>query len=304
MKNSSVTGEKKARDLFYQEPYHRFKEFIDPKKNRFDSLCKLLNELSFHYSIVQFGTSRHFFVSSPLKVKPSVVFLAHYDATPESPGANDNASSVFQLIALALELRKIPNQPWLVVFTDKEEISADEGLQNQGSFLLATGLKNTDLAEADFYVFDACGRGGTLIVSSAADHLIKKETGIGAAHIKKKLRNLRNQAISAAEKNCRVKYRVLPTPFSDDAGFLRAGLVAQTISVLPEDEAASFARLSRVNPAYVQALINREFREGLDMNQIPLTWRLINSPRDCAQWLSPEYFPHIVQFAFSLATIK
>jgi hypothetical protein len=30
-----------------------------------------------------------------------------------------------------------------------------------------------------------------------------------------------------------------PTPFSDDAGFLRAGLAAQTITVLPAKEAAA-----------------------------------------------------------------
>jgi hypothetical protein len=232
------------------------------------------------------------------------VFLAHYDAATDSPGANDNASGVFVLLATAIELNKRPNQPWLIIFTDKEEISAGEGLRAQGSFLLAKGLKSTGFADADFYVFDACGRGDTLIISTIADYLLKNEAGLGVAQIQKKLQDLRDRAIAAIGSSFSGRQILLATPFSDDAGFLRAGLAAQTITVLPKDEAASFTRLSRVHPEYIGALVSREYREGLDADQIPRTWRLINGPNDKFAELNPEILPLVAKFAVNLACQK
>jgi hypothetical protein len=295
----------KAREQLSHEPYKWFESFVSGESDRFDSLDAILRSLRLQYSIVKIGGSRHFFVTSAVKSKPPAVFLAHYDAAPGSSGANDNASGVFVLLAAALELNKKPGQPWLVIFTDKEEISAGEGLRAQGSFLLAKGLKGTGFADADFYVFDACGRGDTLIISTIADHLLKNEAGLGAAQIQKKLHDLRQRAITAAiGSHFRDRHILLATPFSDDAGFLRAGLAAQTITILPKDEAASFTRLSRVHPEYIGALVNREHRDGLDTNQIPLTWRLINSPDDKLDGLNPEILPLVSKFAVNLAVTK
>jgi hypothetical protein len=294
----------KVRELLSQEPYKRFENFISGKNTRFDSLDAILQAVRLPYSVVKIGENRHFFVTSVLKAKPSTVLLAHYDATPDSPGANDNASGVFVLLAAALELGKKSNQPWLVIFTGKEELAPNEGLRAQGSFLLAKGLKSTGFAGADFYVFDACGRGETLIISTIADHLIKNEAGLGVAQIQKKLQDLRGRAIAATGASFGEHHRLLPTPFSDDAGFLRAGLVAQTITVLPKDEAASFTQLSRVRAEYVRALVNREYREGVDAEQIPLTWRLINGPDDTFSELNPEILPLVAKFAVKLAVTK
>ncbi|MDR3325552.1 MAG: M28 family peptidase [Spirochaetaceae bacterium] len=291
-----------AEQLFSRPPFHRFREFIDPAKSRFQTLNALLNELGLPYSVVQLGANRHFFISPPSKEKPAVVLAAHYDAVPGSPGANDNASGVFLLAAAALELHKTPGPSWLIVFTDKEELSEDEGLRSQGSYALARALKNTDLSGADFFVFDACGRGDALVVSTAADHLLKTETGWSAADIQKKLKSLRRTALDAAERVFGPKRLLLPTPFSDDAGFLRAGLAAQTITVLPEGEAARVAQLSRSNPDYARSLISRTYRAGIEVDHIPPTWRLINGPADSIESLTPETFPKIIQFAAALAS--
>jgi hypothetical protein len=201
------------------------------------------------------------------------------------------------LIAAALELKKMPNQSWLIIFTDKEELSSGESLRDQGSYLLARGLKNTDIAQADFFVFDACGRGDTLIISTAADNLIKSETGFAAAHIQQKLRKLHSKANAAADRIFDAKHLSLPTPFSDNAGFLRAGLAAGTITLLPEKEASDLARISRINSNYAGALVNSKFRAYVDTAHIPLTWRLMNSPDDTIEHLNPEIFSKMIKFA-------
>ncbi|MDR3301893.1 MAG: Zn-dependent exopeptidase M28 [Spirochaetaceae bacterium] len=288
--------------LFAKAPFHRFKDFIDLSKSRFDVLNALLDELDFHYSLVQFGENRHFFLSGQSKEKPSIVLAAHYDSVPGSPGANDNASSVFLLIAAALELKKMPNQSWLIIFTDKEELTSGESLCAQGSYLLARGLKNIDIAEADFFVFDACGRGDTLIISTATDNLIRGETGIGAAQLQETLRRLHTKAQAAADRIFGTKHFSMPTPFSDNAGFLRAGLAAGTITLLPEKEALDFARMSRVNSDYAEALVNSKFSASVDAAHIPRTWHLINSPDDTIEHLNLEIFPKMIKFAIRLAT--
>jgi hypothetical protein len=285
--------------LFETEPYNYFQDFINPENERFRSLNAILVNLGLHFSIVSFGKNRHFFVSGGGREKPEKVFLAHYDSTPGSPGANDNASGVFVLLATALELRK-KTTPWMIIFTDKEEISDGEGIKTQGSFLLAKGLKGTDLAGADFFVFDACGRGDTLVISTIADKIMKNEHGVGIAHIQQRLVKLRENAAYAAGRAFGAKHLQLPTPFSDDAGFLHAGLAAQTITVLPQSEASSFAQLARTRDDYIKALINKSFRDGIDINQIPQSWRLINCTDDNLQSITPEIFTVMAKFALCL----
>ncbi|MDR2468197.1 MAG: Zn-dependent exopeptidase M28 [Spirochaetaceae bacterium] len=282
-------------------PYHKFSEFINPVHDRFTVLNALLSELDFHYSVVQFGDSRHFFVSSTGKERPARVLAAHYDSVTGSPGANDNASSVFILVRAALELKKKTGIPWMVIFTDNEELAGEKGIRAQGSYLLGRGLKNTDLAGADFFVFDSCGRGDTLIISTTADYIMKKETGGGIATAQKKLKDLRNNAMLAAEHSSQQHYMLLPTPFSDDAGFLHAGLAAQMITTLPGSEAAAFASLSRANPRYTHALFNRDLQKELDMTLLPATWNRLNGPEDTEEFLTPEYFAGMVKFAITLA---
>jgi hypothetical protein len=288
------------RPPFTKDLAAEFKNFIDVAQDRFVILNRLLSKLDFHYSVVKFGESRHFFISSVTKECPPVVLIAHYDSVPGSPGANDNAAAVFMLIEAGLELKK-RNTPWMFILTDKEEICAGGGIRSQGSYLLAKGLKNTALAASEFYILDSCGRGNTLVISTTADYLIKNETGTGIAAWKKNLKTLRNNAMAAAERSAKQSVILLPAPFSDDAGFLHAGLAAQMITALPQREAAAFASLSRTNPDYIHALVKNEPRGGLDMSLIPKTWTLINTPNDTEGELTPEYFAGIIKFAFTLA---
>jgi hypothetical protein len=97
------------------------------------------------------------------------------------------------------------------------------------------------------------------------------------------------------------KALLLPTPFSDDAGFLRAGIPAQTITVLPGNEAGPFISHLRNKPGLAQALINREVQKEYDPRLIPETWRRLNGPEDSRHRLTPEHFSQVVRFACALS---
>jgi hypothetical protein len=287
-------------------PYHRFNDFIAVDGNRFDVLTSLLDELKLAYRVVTIAGKRHIFISSASSLfdqeakKKPVVLVAHYDCVPGSPGANDNGAAVFMLAETARRLRGKPANDWLLIFTDKEELEQGESLKNQGSYLLAKGFRETGLGAGRFFIFDACGRGDTLIISTTADYLLKNEHGKGSAALKNQLRLLRMTALKAAENSGQTRFLLLPTPFSDDAGFLRSGLAAQTITVLPAKEAAEFASVARYNDLYINALISSGRKERHEKNRFPETWRLLNSPHDKESTLNEGNFENIIQFALEL----
>jgi hypothetical protein len=91
---------------------------------------------------------------------------------------------------------------------------------------------------------------------------------------------------------------LVPTPFSDDAGFLRAGLAAQTITVLPGSEASSLASLLRTKPELINALVSRDAQDARLL--LPATWRRLNGPGDTPGKLTPQHFKRVVNFAYEL----
>jgi hypothetical protein len=289
-------------------PYHRFKDFIAPGVDRLSILKVLLEECSLSCQEADIAGNRHLFVfpgdgksfSLPWEPPGPVVLIAHYDRAAGSPGANDNSAAVFQLIETALRLRERGNRRWLVIFTDKEELSAGESLRAQGAYGLAMFLKDSPLGKSRFYIFDACGVGDTLVISTMADHLIRDEEGPGIPRIRQLARELREQALETARDLLLRRVLLAPTPFSDDAGFLRAGVAAQTITVLPASEAARLASLLRNKPDFIDTLISREARDPRSRFLIPETWRSLNGPGDSALRLTPKNYKQVVHFAAAL----
>jgi hypothetical protein len=290
-------------------PYHRFMDFIAPAADRFGVLTALLTELKLRFSTLDISGNRHVLVSPgegqteeppPALSEAAVVLVAHYDRTADSPGANDNGAAVFQLIESALRLREEGAGTWRIIFTDKEELSRGEGIRDQGSYTLARTLRETGLRKSRFYIFDACGAGNTLIISTMADHLMRDETGPGAAKTRQRIQWLRDHALETARNLHLDRVLLTPTPFSDDAGFLRAGIAAQTITMLPAPEAAQAASLMRNKPDLIDALVNRDARNTWNPLLIPETWRTLNGPRDTFRRLTPENFKWAVRFACAL----
>jgi hypothetical protein len=294
-----------------QAPYHRFNDFIAPGADRFAVLTALLEELRLAPGVATVAGNRHIFIAPgpgriPGEPGPGtgtaacIILAAHYDRTAGSPGANDNGAAVFMLIETALKLRENKTKPWLIVFTDKEELDPGEGIRNQGAYTLARYLMERGFKKSRVFIFDACGAGDTLIISTMADRLLKDDLRPGIARTRYLVAQLRNRALKTARELLMERVLLLPTPFSDDAGFLRAGIAAQTITVLPAEEAAPFVSLLRNQPDFAHALVSREVREIRDQSLIPKTWRRLNGPGDTPSRLTPRYFGQVVRFAAAL----
>ena len=288
-------------------------------------LGEILNNAALPFSVVRMAGGQkpaaHFFITggkqsggmAPAPNRPAdgtkaggrgsgiqTVLVAHYDSVKDSPGANDNAAAVFMLIEAALKLRAAGASNWLIILTDKEELDSGESLRLQGSFQLARFFRDQTDASRRFFIFDTCGTGNTLIISTTAGYLLKQESGAGRLPaIRKNLEDLRKTAIEKA-KETMLDFLLLPTPFSDDAGFLRAGLAAQLITVLPAAEASEFAYLAKKDPRYINALVNMNLKKNRDLSRFPETWRVVNTPQDSTSRLTPSHFASIVKFASAL----
>jgi hypothetical protein len=293
-------------------PYHRFNEFLEPGADRPEILRKLLKELGLPCQPVDIAGSRHLILraregkGSFILDSSRIILISHYDRVENSPGANDNSAAVFQLIETALKLRERGLENWLIIFTDKEEIPPGAGIRDQGSFTLATALREIGLWRGRFYIFDSCGVGDTLIISTMVDYLMKHEEGVGIAQTRRQIQRLRNYALETARNLGLEKVLLVPTPFSDDAGFLRAGIAAQTITVLPSPEASRFASLLRSAPDFPLSLVRRPSpgsnpeNLGIATPGVPATWATLNGPLDTPSRLTPEHYKSVVRFACGL----
>ena len=284
-------------------PWLHFIEFISPEVDRFSILKRILQEALLNYTVITISGNRHFFISPP---PPEGVYLrrrltilvAHYDRYPGSPGANDNSAAVFILLETALKLRKEKVNNWLIIFTDKEELFSGESIRNQGSYSLAAGLRETGMDRARIYSFDACGTGDSMIVSDTADYLLKNERG--GEKIRSSLKDLRENALAKGRTLSMAKIHQAPSPFSDDLGFLRAGLAAQTITMLPSEECATLVSIVRRDPGFAEVLVNQKMRNSQNVMQIPGTWRNLNSNSDSYLKLTPQHFRIVQRFAEAL----
>ncbi|MDR2633835.1 MAG: Zn-dependent exopeptidase M28 [Treponema sp.] len=272
-------------------------------------LKSLLDELHFRPQVITLSGNRHFFLSAPeqgpIQCWPPerhkiIILVAHYDRVADSPGANDNSAAVFELIEAALKLREDRVSSWLIIFTDKEELQPGEGIRDQGSYTLAKGLRDIGFRHSRFYIFDACGSGDTLIISTMADYLMRSEQGLGIVKTRYLVGQLRNQALKTVRYLNMDRVRLIPTPFSDDAGFLRAGIAAQTITMLPSGEAAAFCSLVRQKPDFADVLVKREVQQSYNTQLIPATWKHLNGPEDKYHRLTPQYFSQVVRFICAL----
>ena len=189
---------------------------------------------------------------------------------------------------------------WLIIFTDKEEIESGDSLLEQGSYSLAKALKVAGFDKVQIFNFDCCGLGDTLIISTAVDHLLRNDDSTGIAHSKYLVSQMRERALKTARNLHMEKVLLVPTPFSDDAGFFRAGLAAQTITVLPAAEAARLASLLRTKPGFADALVSKDVQDTMAGDFIPRTWLIINRPSDTVAPLTPQHFQKIVDFAHAL----
>jgi hypothetical protein len=277
-----------------------FEAFLVPDADRYLMLKTLLEKLRLSHAVVSICGNRHFLIApgnvSYACINSAILLVAHYDRVSGSPGANDNSAAVFELLDAAISLRRERINDWLIIFTDKEELVHGERLIDQGSYSLAKKLFTSRRGRPKVFIFDACGSGDTLVISTTAEYLLKNEYCAGGAHTRILLRQLRSRALETTRRLHIERVCLIPTPFSDDAGFLRAGLAAQTITVLPANEAAAFTALVRKAPVYIDALFKHDVPTSLETSLIPQTWRRLNSPDDTRPYLTPQYFSEVTRF--------
>jgi hypothetical protein len=301
------------RNWVTQSPYERFFDFIAPEADRFAVLLDHIQNLGLNSLVISIEGNRHFFIFPKginLKLSPGdafpyngespIVLTAHYDRVPGSPGANDNSAAVFQLLKTALKLDEIDLDRWIIIFTDKEELQSGEGFKQQGSYGLAKKLRRLGLLNAQIFNFDACGSGEVFLFSGTTDYLLDKNEKPGFRRVIQRVKKLRQKVLDTARKLSLSHVLSVPIPFSDDAGFLQGGLPAQTITMLPENEASHFASLLRNHPEFVDMLISGSIKDDADRQNIPETWRAINGPEDKHTRLTPEHYDRIVRFAVEL----
>jgi hypothetical protein len=307
-------------DWTEQSPYERFPEFIAPGADRFGILLEHISNLNLNSMVITIEEKRHFFIfpqtekinleagAFPFRGQSPVVLTAHYDRVPGSPGANDNSAAVFQLLKAALQpsgppparsrFNKNDINRWMIIFTDKEELQKGEGIRAQGSFSLAKKLRSWGLSNARIFNFDACGTGDTFVFSTTADYLLKKK--LNYRRLGQTMRQLREKAMEIAHSLHFDKVLSIPTPFSADAGFFQGGIPAQTVTMLPSEEAIRLAAHFRSHPGFADALISGSINNSPVQQLVPETWRCLNSPSDIDSRLTPEHFDKVVRFAVEL----
>ncbi|MCL2411551.1 MAG: M28 family metallopeptidase [Treponema sp.] len=304
---SALSGNDWAKNI----PYDRFFDFIAPNADRYNILLECINSLNLNSAVIPVAGNRHIFVFPsgqkpirsgvfPFKNLSPYLFSAHYDRVEGSQGANDNSIAVFHLLSSALYFVQHNIDNWMIVFTDKEELEAGESLEAQGSFSLAEKLKLWGLGKAKVFNFDACGCGNVFVFSTTTDHILKSSELPNIKKVRNAIINLRDHALASALSLRLEKVLLAPTPFSDDAGFLRAGMAALTITTLPVKEAALYEALLRSRPDFTDSLISGKIKRPIEYRNLPETWRNLNNAKDIPSNLTPQYFDLVKQFVIEL----
>ncbi len=287
-----------------------FSAFIKENLDRLAFISAWLHARDIPHTIVNLAGKRHVVIRfAAERYDPrfrAKTLVAHYDRAPGTPGANDNSAACFLLLALAERLSQANEGQHnvMIILTDGEEAAGTKGISGQGSYALGSGLRKLRMTETDVYVFDACGRGDTLILSTAG---MNRRVPLG---LLKRLTDIHERTAELARRAARERWLTLPTPYSDNAGFLAAGIASQVVTVLPRDEANALllalngAASESERAALLEAIAsNRHSSKGEDeiAGAIPETWKMMHTPRDSAESLSVEAFNLVERFLETLA---
>jgi len=291
-----------------------FTSFLAPGIDRCAFIASWLRARKIPHTVVDLAGKKHIVVrfasesyDGRFRIK---TLVAHYDRADGTPGANDNSAACFQLMLLAERLASFAptrtssraeaceKHNVRIFFTDGEEAAGTKGIAGQGSFALGSGLRKLKMTGDDVYVFDACGRGDTLILSTAG---MNKTGAMGERLIKLHERSAEIARAAASENWMR-----LHTPYSDNAGFLASGIASQVFTVLPHAEAATLElalkRECAPNESENDPQAKKMLESALTKNQhtigsvesldpaIPHTWKLMHTANDSADTLTAQAF--------------
>jgi len=294
-------------------PYDRFTYFIALKVDRYKTLLQTLEKLGLNFMTATVAGNRHFLIFPQQKKIPRpagtalpvlgenpVMLTAHYDRVEGSPGANDNSIAVFHLLRAAMLMTQKNMDNWIIVFTDKEELVSGETFDKQGSFTLAQQLRAWGLEKVRIFNYDSCGTGDTFIFSNIIDSILGKNMSPNIIKVKNELTALRSYTLETAYRLRLEKMLLAPMPFCDDMGFLRAGFAAQTITILPSEEASQYESILRSRPEFADLIISGGIKTSNERRYLPATWKNMNTPADTPDRLTPNNFEQLLTFIVEL----
>lgn len=273
-----------------------FIDFLQPDCNRKEFIQEKLLSYGINSSSIVIDGKSHIYVdfsknnyNTRFKIK---TLVAHYDRVPSSTGANDNTSGVFALIEAAKRLSTsdfVHNTR--IIFTDGEE-DGRFGVLEQGAFSLAKRLKELNSIDGEVFVFDCIGRGEVPVISE-----IEFPKNVDVSFYRKYM-NLVSNTNSIISNYSPYNNMILPTSFSDNAGFIANGIPAVLITMLPKDEVANYmSNLKRI-PGLKESVLNRKLEDVPNKSQpeyilresIPLTWKYFHTQYDNITTLTPVSF--------------
>jgi hypothetical protein len=269
---------------------------LQPDCNRKEFIQEKLLSYGINSSSIVIDGKSHIYVdfsknnyNTRFKIK---TLVAHYDRVPSSTGANDNTSGVFALIEAAKRLSTsdfVHNTR--IIFTDGEE-DGRFGVLEQGAFSLAKRLKELNSIDGEVFVFDCVGRGEVPVISE-----IEFPKNVDVSFYRKYM-NLVSNTNSIISNYSPYNNMILPTSFSDNAGFIANGIPAVLITMLPKDEVANYmSNLKRI-PGLKESVLNRKLEDVPNKSQpeyilresIPLTWKYFHTQYDNITTLTPVSF--------------
>lgn len=273
-----------------------FIDFLQPDCNRKEFIQEKLLSYGINSSSIVIDGKSHIYVdfsknnyNTRFKIK---TLVAHYDRVSSSTGANDNTSGVFALIEAAKRLSTsdfVHNTR--IIFTDGEE-DGRFGVLEQGAFSLAKRLKELNSIDGEVFVFDCVGRGEVPVISE-----IEFPKNVDVSFYRKYM-NLVSNTNSIISNYSPYNNMILPTSFSDNAGFIANGIPAVLITMLPKDEVANYmSNLKRI-PGLKESVLNRKLEDVPNKSQpeyilresIPLTWKYFHTQYDNITTLTPVSF--------------
>ncbi|WP_052185490.1 M28 family peptidase [Treponema sp. OMZ 838] len=280
-----------------------FSAFLEPAADRRAFITERLAAQGIPYRTVTLQDKTHIVITyrqsayNPrFKMK---TLIAHYDRAAGTQGANDNSAACIQLLLFAQTLlHKRDAHNIRIIFTDGEEAGAD-GIKNQGAYRLGQGLRALSMQQDDIFVFDMCGSGDTLILSESG--IYGRDTRKTAA-----LSALHRRCRIYADAACRGRWFSLPTAYSDNAGLISAGLIAQVITVLPRAEAELLMRYMPRSEALQRCIITNAHvpPDSPLAAVIPQTWQRMHTPQDRLETLTPQAFILVDKMLRYLAGVK
>ncbi len=288
-------------------PPEGFLEFIAPGADRLAFLVARLEALGLKPSVLDMAGSRNLILRFPpnaysgsYRVK---CFSAHYDRHSGSPGANDNSAACFQLLEFAASLAQAPQaqgpqaqvpHDCMLAFTDNEELAAGSGSRAQGSFAIAEGWRRLKLDPPWVFSFDCTGRGSLPVLSQSAYSAYSLPGRNKPPPILERLDPIQSWTSSFLHRIMPGDFASLPTPYSDNLGYLMGGLPAVALTLLPREEADIYSQALAENPILEHILLKREFRTETGSRMLeevlPETWLRLHSGGDDLESLDEGAF--------------